>query len=210
MKLLHLDSSILGGNSVSRTLTARIVAAEKALHPGIEVISRDLGSAPISHLTAEHLTARQGAVPERAEIRTDVAAGEDALDEFLAADIIVVGAPMYNFSVPSQLKAWIDRIAVAGRTFRYSDTGPVGLAGGKTVIVASTRGGFYGPGTPNAALEHQESYLRAVFQFLGVSDIRFVRAEGVALGEEQKTRSMRDAEKAIEGLAARRPAALPG
>ena len=202
MKLLHLDSSILGGNSVSRALTARIVAAQEALHPGIGVISRDLGAAPISHLTAAHLAARQGAMPEGAEIRADVATGEDVLDEFLAADIVVVGAPMYNFSVPSQLKAWIDRIAVAGRTFRYSDTGPIGLVGGKTVIVASTRGGFYGPGTPNAALEHQENYLRAVFEFLGVTDIRFVRAEGVALGEEQKTRSLRDAEKAIEGLAA--------
>ena len=202
MKLLHLDSSILGGNSVSRALTARIVAAEEALHPGIQVIRRDLGAAPISHLTAEHLAARQGAVPEGAEIRADVAASEDALEEFLAADIVVVGAPMYNFSVPSQLKAWIDRIAVAGRTFRYGEAGPVGLAGGKTVVVASTRGGFYGPGTPNAALEHQESYLRAVFAFLGVTDIRFVRAEGIALGEDQKERSLRDAERAIEELAA--------
>jgi len=202
MKLLHLDSSILGDNSVSRALTARIVAAEEALHPGIQVIRRDLGAAPISHLTAAHLAARQGAVPEGAEIRADVAASEDALDEFLAADIVVVGAPMYNFSVPSQLKAWIDRIAVAGRTFRYGESGPVGLAGGKTVIVASTRGGFYGPGTPNAALEHQESYLRAVFAFLGVTDIRFVRAEGIALGEDQKMRSLRDAEKAIDDLAA--------
>ena len=202
MKLLHLDSSILGGNSVSRALTARIVAAEQALHPGIEVIRRDLGATPISHLTAVHLAARQGAGPGDAEIQADVAASEDALEEFLAADIVVVGAPMYNFSVPSQLKAWIDRIAVAGRTFRYNDTGSVGLAGGKTVIVASTRGGFYGPGTPNAPLEHQESYLQAVFEFLGVTDIRFVRAEGVAMGEEQKTRSLRDAEKVIEGLAA--------
>lgn len=202
MKLLHIDSSILGGNSVSRTLTARIVAAEEALHPGIAVIRRDLGAAPISHLTGEHLAARQGAVPEGSAIRADVAVSEEALEEFLAADIVVVGAPMYNFSVPSQLKAWIDRIAVAGRTFRYGEAGPVGLAGGKTVIVASSRGGFYGPGTPNAALEHQESYLRAVFAFLGVTDIRFVRTEGVALGEDQKTRSLRDAEAVIDGLAA--------
>jgi len=202
MKLLHLDSSILGDSSLSRSLTARIVAAQQALHPGIEVVRRDLSAAPIAHLTAAHLAARQGALPERAEIREDVAAGEDVLNEFLAADIVVVGAPMYNFSVPSQLKAWIDRIAVAGRTFRYTEAGPVGLAGGKTVIVASTRGGLYGPGTPNAALDHQESYLRAVFAFMGVSDIRFVRAEGVALGDEQKTRSLRDAEKAIEDLAA--------
>ncbi|WP_293862910.1 FMN-dependent NADH-azoreductase [uncultured Alsobacter sp.] len=202
MKLLHIDSSILGAGSASRRLTSLIVEAETARHPGLEVVRRDLGSAPVSHLTGEHLAALHGAVPESASVRDDVAAGEAVLQEFLAADIVVVGAPMYNFSVPSQLKAWIDRIAVAGRTFQYSEKGPVGLAGGKVVIVASTRGGFYGPGTAMAALDHQESYLRSVFGFLGITDIRFVRAEGVALGEEQRARSMDDAARAIEGLAA--------
>jgi FMN-dependent NADH-azoreductase len=109
---------------------------------------------------------------------------------------------MYNFSVPSQLKAWIDRIAVAGKTFRYTEKGPEGLAGGKKVIVASTRGGFYGPETPNAALEHHESYLRSVFSFLGITDIAFIRAEGIALGDEQRARSLAAAEAAIEKLAA--------
>jgi FMN-dependent NADH-azoreductase len=202
VKLLHIDSSILAGDSVSRSLTARIVAAEEARHPGIEIVRRDLGTAPVSHLTADHLAAGRGAVPENAAVRADIALGEAALEEFLSADIVVVGAPMYNFSIPSQLKAWIDRIAVAGRTFRYSEAGPVGLAGGKMVIIASTRGGFYGPGTPNAALEHQESYLHAIFGFLGVTDIRFIRAEGVALGQEQKMRSLQDAEAAIRNLAA--------
>lgn len=202
MKLLHINSSILGAGSASRRLTSLIVAAEQARRPGLEVVRRDLGAAPVSHLSGEHLAALQGAAPDSASVRDDIAAGEAILEEFLAADIVVVGAPMYNFSVPSQLKAWIDRIAVAGRTFRYSENGPEGLAGGKTVIVASTRGGFYGPGTAMAALDHQESYLRAVFGFLGVADIRFVRAEGVALGEDQRARSLADAAKTIDNLAA--------
>jgi FMN-dependent NADH-azoreductase len=124
------------------------------------------------------------------------------LDEFLAADIVVVGAPMYNFSVPSQLKAWIDRLAVKGKTFRYTATGPQGLAGDKKVIVASSRGGFYGPGTPAAALEHQESYLRAVFGFFGISDVTFVRAEGVALGTEARDNAIEAARGEMMKLAA--------
>ena len=202
MKLLHVDSSILGGSSLSRRLTTQIVSAEQAIHPGIEVIHRDLGASPVSHLSGEHLAAMRGAVPETAAVRDDLAASVAVLEEFLAADVIVIGAPMYNFSIPSQLKAWIDRIAVAGRTFRYTEKGPEGLAGGKTVIVASTRGGLYGPGSANAALEHQESYLRSVFGFLGITDIRFVRAEGVNLGEEQRARSLEEAEAAIRDLAA--------
>jgi FMN-dependent NADH-azoreductase len=202
MKLLHIDSSILGEGSVSRRLTAQIVAAQKARHPELEVVRRDLGAEPVLHLTRDHLAAAQGATPEAASVRQDIAAGQAALDEFLAADIVVIGAPMYNFSVPSQLKAWIDRIAVAGKTFRYSEAGPEGLAGGKKVIVASSRGGFYGPETPNAALEHHESYLRSVFSFLGVTDIGFIRAEGIALGDEQRARSLAAAEAAIQALAA--------
>ena len=148
MNLLHVDSSILGEGSVSRQLSADIVAAEQRRQPGLSVTYRDLAVAPVGHLSGAHLAAFQGAAPETPELARDLAAGQAALEEFLAADIIVVGAPMYNFSVPSQLKAWIDRLAVAGKTFRYSENGPVGLAGGKKVIVASSRGGFYGPGTP--------------------------------------------------------------
>jgi FMN-dependent NADH-azoreductase len=109
---------------------------------------------------------------------------------------------MYNFGVPSQLKAWIDRIAVAEKTFRYTEKGPEGLAGGKNVIVVSSRGGFYGPGTPAAAMDHQESYLRAVFGFLGVTDVTFVRAEGVALGAEQREKALAEAKSELTKLAA--------
>jgi FMN-dependent NADH-azoreductase len=202
VKLLHIDSSILGDASVSRLLSADVVAAQRTEHPGLEVIHRDLGAAPIGHLSGAHLAAAQGAVPADPSVQRDVEAGRAALEDFLAADVVVIGAPMYNFGVPSQLKAWIDRIAVAGVTFRYTEAGPEGLAGGKRIIVASSRGGFYGPGTPGAPMEHQESYLRAVFGFLGVKDITFVRAEGVALGSEARERAIEAARDTLTRIAA--------
>jgi FMN-dependent NADH-azoreductase len=187
MKLLHLDSSILGQGSVSRTLSAEAAAAQRAAHPDLEVVYRDLATDPVPHLSGEHIATLPGG---------------DVLNELVAADIVVIGAPMYNFGIPSQLKAWIDRIAVAGKMFRYTDKGPEGLAGGKKVIVASSRGGFYGPGTPAAALEHQESYLRAVFGFLGITDVSFVHAEGVALGPEARAKAIDAARNAVTRLAA--------
>jgi len=202
MKLLHIDSSILGAGSVSRALSSAIVAAQRAQHPGLQVSYRDLAAQPVAHLSGAHLAAGQGAAPEDAALGADHADGVAALDAFLDADIVVVGAPMYNFSIPTQLKAWIDRLAVAGRTFRYSATGVEGLAGGKTVIIASSRGGFYGEGTPIAFLDHQETYLKGVFSFFGVTDIRFIRAEGVALGDEQRAKSVEGAEAEIHKLAA--------
>jgi FMN-dependent NADH-azoreductase len=202
MKLLHVDSSILGQGSVSRILSAEIATTQKALHPGLEVSYRDLAAAPIGHLNGAHLAAAQGAVPADAAIEKDIALGEAMLEEFLTADIVVVGAPMYNFGVPSQLKAWIDRLAVAGKTFRYTAEGPQGLAGGKKVIVASSRGGFYGPGAPAAVWEHQESYLRAVFGFFGITDLTFVRAEGVALGSDAREKAIQAARGEVTKLAA--------
>lgn len=202
MKLLHVDSSILGPGSVSRHLSASIVAQQQALHPGIELVRRDLATDPVDHLTGLHLAAAQGAVPESGALQADVAAGQAALEEFLAADIVVIGAPMYNFGIPSQLKAWIDRLAVAGRTFRYSEKGAEGLAGGKTVIIASSRGGFYGADTQAAFLDHQETYLRGVFGFFGITDIRFIRAEGIAMGETQRQQAIDSAELEIRKLAA--------
>jgi FMN-dependent NADH-azoreductase len=202
MKLLHVDSSILAGNSVSRTLSADIVAAEQQRHPGLEVTYRDLGTDPVGHLSGAHLAAFQGAAPEEPSLQADLAAGLAVMDEFLAADIVVVGAPMYNFGVPSQLKAWIDRLAVAGKTFRYTEAGPEGLAGGKTVIVASARGGFYGAETPAAFLDHQESYLRGVFGFFGITDVTFIRAEGVARGPEARGKALDLAKGEIAKLAA--------
>lgn len=202
MKLLHVDSSILGPGSVSRALSAEIVAAEKRRHPETTVTYRDLAVDPVDHLSGAHLAAFQGAAPESAALRQDVAAGQAALEEFLAADVVVVGAPMYNFSIPSQLKAWIDRLAVAGKTFRYTENGPVGLAGGKRVIVASSRGGYYGPETQAAFLDHQENYLRGVFGFFGIEDVTFIRAEGVAISPEHREKAIDAARGEIAQIAA--------
>jgi FMN-dependent NADH-azoreductase len=204
MKLLHIDSSPLGANSVSRELTKRIVAQWVATHPGTTVEHLDLAEQAPNHLSVESLGFRLG---PNAEGLTDVQRKENEISErlvsqFLAADVVVVGAPMYNFSVPSQLKAWIDRIAQAGRTFTYTEKGPKGLAGGKTVIIASSRGGMYSTNPALASLDHQESYLRTVFSFVGITDIRFVRAEGVAMGEAAKSKAFEAANEVISGISA--------
>jgi FMN-dependent NADH-azoreductase len=203
MKLLHIDSSILGAQSVSRTLSAEIVARQSALHPGLEVVYRDLAAAPILHLSPEHIAAAYGASPESEALRTDIATGAAVLDELFAADIIVIGAPMYNFAIPSQLKAWIDRLLIAGRTFHYTATGPEGLVPkGKKVIIASSRGGFYGPGMPAAAFEHQEAYLMGTLGFIGLTDVTIIRAEGIAVGPEAREAALTAARTAISALAA--------
>lgn len=188
MKLLHIDSSILGEHSASRTLGAAVVAARKAADPTLEVVYRDLAAAPLPHLSGGSLAKADPA---------EAALAEQVMQEFLEADVVVIGAPMYNFGIPSSLKAWIDRIAVAGKTFRYGANGAEGLAGGKRVIIASSRGGFYSEGTPGVVADFQEAYLRQVFGFLGVTDIQFVRAEGVNLGTEQKAQAIAAAHAVI-------------
>ena len=146
MTVLHIDSSITGDNSASRAISRSILERLLARQPGAEVVRRDLVADPLPHLTLASFNDQQ------------------VLEEFLRADTIVIGAPMYNFTLPTQLKAWLDRILVAGKTFRYTANGPEGLAGGKRVIVALARGGFYEPGSPAAAVEHLETYLRAIFR----------------------------------------------
>jgi FMN-dependent NADH-azoreductase len=202
MKLLHIDSSILGGNSASRQVSAAIADQLTRATPGLDIVYRDLAAEPLSHLSGELFAARQGVVPESPAIQKDIAASQAVLDEFLDADVVVIGAPMYNFGIPSQLKAWIDRIAVAGKTFRYGAAGPEGLAGNKRVIVAISRGGLYGPGMPAAAFEHVESYLRGVFGFIGITDLEIVVAEGLAIGPEQRAEAMQGALKTVSRLRA--------
>ncbi|AIF47899.1 FMN-dependent NADH-azoreductase [Dyella japonica] len=189
MKLLHLDASALGSHSVSRGLTAAIVAELTANNPGTEVIYHDLAANPLPHWTPVADASDPVAVQ-----------GSQMIDEFLAADVIVIGAPMYNFSIPSQLKAWIDRVAVAGKSFRYTANGPEGLAGGKRLIIVSSRGGVYSQG-PAQPMDFQEPYLRAVFSFLGITDIEFVRAEGVNLSEDNKVASIKSAHASIGDVA---------
>lgn len=195
MKLLHIDSSILGSHSKSRRLTAAIVARFKREYPRVEIIYRDLVAAPPPHMTLASLpgdhpsSAFAGALDNAAQCVRD--ASQRLLEEFMAADIVVLGVPMYNWSIPTQLKAWIDIVVVPGKTFRYGPGGAEeGLAGDKRVIAAITRGAFYGSGMPGSSAEHAESYLRSVLSFLGVNHPEFIVAEGVTSGEENKARAL--------------------
>ena len=181
MKLLHIDAGITGPNSVSRQLSGAIVEALAKADPSLQIVSRDLDADPIPHLDGGDFGLRT------VEGSDDKAARAAAvLQEFLDADIVVIGAPMYNLGIPSQLKAWFDRILVAGKTFRYTANGPEGLSAGKRVIVASARGGLYAPGTPQAAADFHEPYLRTLFAFIGIDEIAMIRAEGVAISPEQR------------------------
>src|SRR5271170_859705 len=203
MQLLHIDSSVLGPNSASRALSAAIVARQVALHPDITVIHRDLATDAALHLSSAHLAAWQGGPIEDALLGADLAKGGAYLEELLASDIVVIGAPMYNFSIPSQLKAWIDRVVVAGKTFRYGANGAEGLLSkDKKVFIASSRGNVYSAGSPVAALEHHESYLTGVLSFIGLTDVTVVRAEGLALGTEAKEAAMLKARANIAAMAA--------
>jgi FMN-dependent NADH-azoreductase len=183
MNILHIDSSIQGAASATRVLTHEIVAQLRTDQPRAAVTYRDLAAGALPHLTA----------PAQTDA-ADAARDGTTLDEFLAADVIVIGAPIYNFSIPSQLKAWIDRITVAGRTFRYTQSGPQGLVRGKKVIVALARGGVL---TPGAAPEFGESYLQFLFGFLGIEDVTFVRAQGLSLSPQQRTAALESAVAAI-------------
>jgi FMN-dependent NADH-azoreductase len=201
MKLLHIDSSVLGPHSVSRQVSAAIVDRLRQATPSLDTVYRDLTQTPLAHLSGSHLAAAQGA-PAPAELGPDLAASVAVLNEFLDADIVVIGAPMYNFTIPSQLKAWIDRILVAGKTFQYGANGPQGLAGGKRVIVAISRGGFYGAETPYAAGEHLETYLRWVFGFIGIADPEFISADGIQVGPDHREKALAGALQAATSLQA--------
>ncbi|AOH84882.1 FMN-dependent NADH-azoreductase [Sphingomonas panacis] len=192
MKLLQIDSSITGASSVSRPLTEAVVAKLVAADPATAVTKRDLAAAPLPHLD---LASYPGGESEAA------AASSAILEEFLAADVVVIGAPMYNFTIPSQLKAWIDRVVVRGRTFSYGPDGVTGLIPGKRIIIVVSRGNFYGPGAPAAVFEHLETLLGGVFGFLGAPP-EFVIAEGVAAGPEHLAAALDSAHQAIDRLAA--------
>ncbi len=186
MKLLHVDSSILGDQSASRQLSAAIVKRLTTANPSAQVTRYDLATLPIDHLSKAEFMAFQGVEPQDETMKMNVTRNSKVLDDFLAADVIVLGVPMYNFSLPSQLKAWIDRLAVAGKTFRYTANGVQGLVSGKRVIVASTRGGFHSDGHSTFILDHQESYLKGLFSFLGITDISIFRAEGLGISAENR------------------------
>ena len=203
-RILQIDTSPLGEASISRKLTAEVVGRLRAADRTASVKHRDLISTPVAHLGGELLQILRPTPgttpPESVAARAELAQTEELLTEFLAADVVVIGAPMFNFSIPSQLKAWIDRVVQAGRTFSYTDKGPVGLAGAKKVIIVSSRGGIYA-GTPyEAAMDHQEAYLNTVLRFIGVTDVSYVRAEGVAISAEKRREALASAERDISGL----------
>ena len=198
MQLLHIDSAITGAQSVSRQLSRQVVDSWVAAHPGTQVTHLDLVTHAPAHLTQDALALRMGQTENLSEAqKRENAVTEGLLQQFLAADVLVIGAPLYNFSIPTQLKAWIDRLAQPGRTFRYTASGPEGLAGGKTVIVASSCGGLYSTSEGGRAMEHQESYLQTVLGFLGITDVRFVRAEGLGMGEAVRAAALASAQADI-------------
>ena len=204
MQLLHIDSAITGAQSVSRQLTTQVTAAWVAAHPGTQVDYLDLVANAPAHFTMDALAPRTGQTEglSEAQVREN-AVSEQLVRQFLAADVLVIGAPFYNFSIPTQLKAWIDRLAQPGRTFQYTANGPEGLAKGKTVIVVSSRGGVYSTSDAGQAMDHQESYLQTVLGFFGITDVRFVRAEGVAMGEAAKASALSTAQAHIDAAANR-------
>ncbi|CAH0157220.1 FMN-dependent NADH-azoreductase [Pseudomonas brassicacearum] len=201
MKLLHIDSSILGANSSSRQITAEVVAEWRRVHPNTEVDYLDLAADTPDHFDKDALGIKVGhpTEPSAAQQRQN-AASERLLTQFLESDVLVIGAPLYNFGIPSQLKVWIDRLAQPGRTFSYTANGPVGLAGGKTLIVVSARGGKY---PEDGVLVPQErTYMRQMFGFMGITDIRFVRADGLSMGDASREAAFVQARDDIKAVVA--------
>jgi len=196
--ILHIDSSPLGDNSVSRKFTAKVVEGLKAKHLDAKVIIRDFGNAPLPHLSGAVI----GAFFTPSDKHTDMQAeaiklSDQTVAELMVADAIVIGVPMWNFGIPSALKAWIDHVVRAGKTFKYGTNGPEGLlAPGKKVIVVLSSGGIYSSG-PLAGIEHQASYMKAALAFLGLKDVTFIRAEGVAMGPDAVKAAMQTAEAQV-------------
>lgn len=194
MNILHLDSSALGADSASRALTAAIVTGLRAAAPAAAVTYRDLAAEPLKPIDGPLLQIlRSKAGPAAAlppALRHEVDLTETLLAELLRADTVVIGAPMYNFSIPSTLKTWIDRVLQPGQTFAYTAEGPRGLISGKRVIIASTRGSQLSGQPYEAAMDHQEAYLRTVFGFIGLTDLTFVRAEGLGLSSDARAAAM--------------------
>ncbi|GKX40005.1 FMN-dependent NADH-azoreductase [Pectobacterium versatile] len=201
MNILHIDSSILESGSVSRQISADVVEQLVKQHPHAVVTYRDVVKDEIRHLTGPIVAGFRQIASSSADEATlrEHQLSEALVTEFLANDVIVIGAPMYNFSVSSQLKSWLDRLAQVGKTFKYTEKGPVGLSGGRTVIVVSSRGGFYTT-PPFLDMDFQERYLQGFFRFLGITDIHFVRAEGASKGDEIKHREIQNAQSSIHSV----------
>lgn len=186
MKVLHLDSGIFLEQSVSRQVSQNIVNKLKEKQD-ITLVHRDLVTNPVPHLAADELLAEEKPLID------------ELVKELLDADTLVIGAPMYNFTIPTQLKAWFDRVLQAGVTFKYTEQGPQGLVNGKKVYIASGRGGIYSQGEAQA-MDHQESYLKQLLAFIGITDVTIIRAEGMNLGDDPRQQGFEEAEQAIETI----------
>jgi FMN-dependent NADH-azoreductase len=198
--ILHISSSIRSTGSVSRQLSSEFVSKWKVANPGDIVIERDLAHDPVPHLTEQMMGAFFTPADKRSPEQARTVELADALvDELFRADIIVLGAPMYNFSISSALKAWIDHVTRAGVTFNYTETGPVGLVKDKKVYVFTASGGVYSEG-PAQSLDFQETYLRAILGFIGLTDTTVVRAEGLAMGEPSVDAALNHGRQKIDEL----------
>ena len=199
--ILLIQSSSNLASSVSRDLSESYVKDYRAAHPDATVTTRDLVSSPIPHLGVDLLGGFFGKPEALTEAqKTALALSNTLLDEMMAASLIVIGVPMYNFSIPSALKAWIDHVVRAGRTFHYTAEGPRGLVVDKKAVLFLAAGGVYSDG-PYKPYDFQETYLRAILGFIGVTDVTVVRAEGLALGEESATKAVADARAKTAALA---------
>ena len=205
MTLLQIQSSLLAGDGQSSRLAERFVSEFRRSHPAADLIVRDVGRDPVPHLTAERFQAFLATPEARTRGQQAIVGYSDALvEELRRADTIVIGLPLYNFGVPSSLKAYFDHVARAGVTFRYTANGPEGLLTGKKAIVFATRGGKYA-GTP---LDTQTGFVRDFLRFIGIDDVEFVYAEGLAMGDAPKAEALAGAERRIAALASSAELAL--
>lgn len=201
MNVLQIDSSVLSASSVSRQLTKSIAESLQQQNANLKLTYRDVSSNPINHLSSEILTSRFIDASEWSEEqKAEAKLNETLLNELFAADVVIIGAPMYNFAIPTQLKSWLDRVLVAGRTFKYTEQGPVGLLENKRAIIASSRGGMYSTSEAGKMMDFQEDYLRTALGFIGITDIEIIRAEGVNLSSENKEKALENAIKDIKVL----------
>jgi FMN-dependent NADH-azoreductase len=198
MNILQINSSIFSGGGQSTGLADQLVARLRAQNPGARLTVRDLSVDPVPHLDAARFSAFLAKPEERTPTQQAVVNYSDALiDELTRADVVVLGLPLYNFGLPSTLKAYFDHVGRAGVTFRYTEKGPVGLLTGKKVYVLAARGGYYA-GTPN---DTQTPYVRAFLSFIGMTDIEFVYAEGLAISEVSKQQGIARARAEVDRLA---------
>lgn len=198
--LLVINSSAAGAASVSKQLIDETVARLRTADPALVVVERDLGANPVPHLTADSTAAIRGAEPANDAQRAAKALSDSLVAELKAADTLIIGAPMYNFGIPSTLKSWFDHVLRAGVTFKYGEKGPVGLLEGKRAIVVESRGGIYRSG-PTQALDSQEPHLRTMLGFIGISDVTFVRAEKLGYGPEAREQAINDAKAELARVA---------